>query len=160
MTDQCQLKMLSVREATLDDRYEIWEWWNDPITREMMRQNSYVPWEDHVRWFDVVLADSDRILCVGQLPEGKVGVVRFDLRDPLEYEVSINFNPKFRGQGLAPAMLEGSINYLLSIREVKKVWAGCKARNIPSQRSFARAQFTFVNKPGYTDGELYCERIL
>src|SRR5438105_1596077 len=96
-----------VHEATLDDKEVIWHWWNDPVTRKMMKTNDHVPWEDHCKWFDRILQDNTRLLCVGRMDADKIGVVRFDLKADDIYEVSINLNPVFRGKGLAPQLLLG-----------------------------------------------------
>lgn len=156
-----------VREATLEDREVIWQWWNAPVTRQMMKKNDYVPWEEHCAWFEGVLHDDDRILCVGLLGSEKLGVVRFDLKGDRIYEVSINLNPAFRGEGLAPQILEASIEYLRGKRRVRKLFATLKKINIPSMKSFARADFVYVENPKVDhaglerfepESELYCER--
>ncbi len=151
---------ITLREAVPDDSRDIWSWWNDPVTRKMMRKNDPVPWEEHEAWFAGVLNDPNRILCVGEVGGRKFGVIRFDLRAEQEYEVSINFNPEFRGRGLAAAFMQRCIDYLQSHKEVAKLWAGCKAVNAPSKRTFERAGFVFRPNKAYNDiGELFCERV-
>jgi RimJ/RimL family protein N-acetyltransferase len=160
MTDQ-----LVVREATLEDRKPIWEWWNDPITRKMMKKNDHVPWEEHCAWFEKVLEDENRILCVGLVDQHKIGVVRFDLRIDEIYEVSINLNPFFRGKGYGSKVLLKSMEYLTKDRKVKKLFAMCKKINIASRKTFEKAGFTVVDPKQYYPGmerfdgeaELYCE---
>ncbi len=149
---------VTVREGTLDDSREIWQWWNDPLTRQMMRKNDPVPWEEHEPWFAGVLNDPNRILCVGLCDGEKLGVVRFDLRQPNEYEVSINLNPAQRGKGYAPQILRKSIEHLLTIRKVNKLWAGCKKINDASRKSFVRAGFVLTPNEAYEQiDHFYCE---
>ena len=158
---------LWVREAVMEDREVIWHWWNDPMTRKMMKRNEYVPWEEHCAWFEGVLHDDDRILCVGLLGSERFGVVRFDLKGDRIYEVSINLKPAFRGKGLASQILEASINYLLTKRSVRKLFATLKKINVPSMKAFARAGFVYaenliVDHAGLErfdpESELYCEQ--
>lgn len=152
---------IQVREAAWDDSREIWEWWNDPVTRKMMRKNDYVPWEEHGEWFAGVLQDQNRILCIGTRGQEKLGVVRFDQRNEFEYEVSINLNPAYRGNGLGRIILREAISYLLGVRKVKKLWAGCKKVNVPSRKTFEGVGFSFKPHAAYEPlGELYCERIV
>lgn len=158
---------LYVREAISDDCEVVWQWWNDPLTRKMMKKNDYVPWEEHCSWFEKALHEESKILCMGILGTEKVGVVRFDLKGEGIYEVSINLNPHFRGKGLAPDLLDASIRYLLNKRCVHKLFATLKRINAPSMKTFTRAGFVFVDNPEvghaglerYTsESEFYCER--
>lgn len=158
---------LVVREATLEDRRVIWEWWNDPVTRKMMKKNDYVSWEEHCAWFEGVLEDNERILCVGLVGSQKTGNVRFDLQADGVYEVSINLNPLFRGKSYGSQMLIESINYLKRIRSIRKLLAMMKKINIPSRRAFEKAGFV-VKDSEYCyprivgrfsqETEWYCER--
>lgn len=158
---------LTVREAALEDREVMWEWWNDPVTRQMMKQNHYVPWEEHCAWFEQVLANPDKVLCMAIANSEKIGVVRFDLRAEDVYEVSINLNPGQRGRGYAPQALRRASEYVIDRRHPKKLFATLKKINIPSEKSFARAGFKYVEPTETYRGlenfleetELYCELI-
>jgi len=159
-------KALVVREAILEDRRVIWEWWNDPVTRKMMKKNDHVPWDEHCAWFEKILQDGDRILCVALVDGHKIGNVRFDLKADGVYEVSINLNPLFRGKGYSADVLAESIEYLRRIRDVKKLFAKTKRINLPSQKAFEKAGFVLMedpkcDHPGMEDfvseSEVYCE---
>ena len=158
---------LTVREANIDDRKVVWEWWNDPVTRRMMKQNDYVEWDEHCAWFERTLANPDRILCMAMAGSEKVGVVRFDLRAEGVYEVSINLNPDQRGRGYAPKALRTAADYVIEQRNPHLLFATLKKLNVPSEKSFARAGFKYTKPleqyPGLEnfleDSELYCELI-
>lgn len=153
MTSSSQTK-ISIREALIDDRRVIWEWWNDPVTRSMMAKKDFVPWQEHCAWFDKVLLDESRILCLGlDVEDQKVGVVRFDLQTdrPGTYEVSINLNPEFRGRGFAPALLRAAVSYLSSVRTPEMLFANVgEIANVPSQKTFLSAGFVAKADPVYT----------
>jgi len=162
-------EIVIVREAKIEDCKEIWEWWNDPVTRKMMKKNDYVPWEEHCEWFNKVLTDNKRILCVGLVNDQKIGVVRFDLKTGKIYEVSINLNPVFRNRGYGSIFMKESIRYLSKIRDVKRLFAMLKKVNIPSKKTFEKAGFIIVNNPKekysgmeqfLPETEYYCELIL
>lgn len=157
---------LIIRQAILEDCRVIWEWWNDPVTRKMMKKNDFVPWDEHCLWFEKVLKDKDRILCVGLMDEQKIGNVRFDLQADDVYEVSINLNPLFRGKGYSPRMLKESIGFLMNIRSVNKLYATLKKINVPSEKTFAKVGFVFMENPKHyypgmeefiPESEYYCE---
>ncbi|MDP3723055.1 MAG: GNAT family N-acetyltransferase [Candidatus Omnitrophota bacterium] len=135
-----------VREATLEDRREIWEWWNDPVTRRMMKKNDVVPWEEHCAWFDGVLKDPGRILCVGFVDGEKAGNVRFDFQGEGVYEVSVNMNPQLRGRGYGPLLVGASIAYLNTVRPVTTLIAMMKKINPRSRKTFERNGFV-VKEP-------------
>lgn len=136
--------LVVVRDAALEDRQEIWEWWNDPVTRKMMKKTDSVPWEEHCAWFDGVLKDPHRVLCVGSVDGQKIGNVRFDAQGDDVYEVSINLNPAWRGQGYGAKLLQASIEHLQSTRAVSKLIGGMKKINLPSRRTFEKVGFVIT----------------
>ena len=134
-----------------------------------MKQNDYVPWEAHCDWFTRVLIDRNVILCIAEDRSNKIGIVRFDWQSATVYEISINLNPQFRGFGYAPILLTESIEYLKMVRHVTLVFAMLKKINVPSERTFARAGFTYVGPPKTfypgmevfePESEYYCEKAL
>ena len=47
-----------VRKATDKDCRPMWEWWNDPVTRQMMKDNNPVPFESHKVWFEKAIQEN------------------------------------------------------------------------------------------------------
>jgi len=163
------MNKIYTRKVTIEDKKIIWEWWNDPITRKMMKVNEVVPWETHIKWFEDTLSSESRILLVTIINDEKAGVVRFDLKDNRSYEVSINLNPKFRGKGYGSKILNKSINLFLKNHNSKKLFAKFKKQNIASRNTFIANQFIINQNPnlrekGMEDFEIlneeYCELIL
>ncbi len=160
---------LFTRKVILEDRKVIWEWWNDPITRKMMKLNEYVPWDDHVKWFEDTIYSDRRVLFISMKDNQKLGVVRFDLKDNETYEVSINLNPEYRGKGNASKILKSSINeFLKTDVKVKKLFAIFKKINIASKNTFLNNSFKLIDNPNpnqkglerfNTETEEYCEYI-
>lgn len=153
-----------VREAGPDDSYEMWLWWNDPVTRQMMKLNDYVPWENHQRWFNATLKDPQRLLVMVVCRHGKIGVVRHDDKGGGLFETSIHFNPLFRGQGLGGEALKHSRAHLLARKSVRAQFATLKQANVASRKSFERGGYTFGPPPAAMAGlarfdsatELFC----
>jgi RimJ/RimL family protein N-acetyltransferase len=123
-----------LRPATPDDARDVWLWRNDPLTRAMSRTSEETPWESHHAWFEQALADPARTLLIGEGPEGKVGMVRFDRGR--ETEVSINVNPAVRGRGYGHALLAAAMATVQG-----DVVAGIREENVASQRLFERVGF-------------------
>lgn len=100
---------LVARAATLEDARLLWEWRNDPATRESSRSTEEVPWDDHLKWLAGSLNRTDRMLLLVEDEAGPVGTVRWDLtRDTegeREWEVSITVAPQRRRQSLARPLL-------------------------------------------------------
>jgi L-amino acid N-acyltransferase YncA len=157
------------RKATLEDREIIWQWWNDPLTRKMMKLNEPVAWDVHVKWFDNTINSDKRILFISLEGSEKLGVVRFDLRDAYSYEVSINLNPKYRAKGYGSKILNLSIQeFLKTDVKVKKLFAMFKKINVASKKTFLSNNFILVNNPDKflvglerfdIETEEYCEYI-
>lgn len=96
---------VTVRAATLGDAELLWQWRNDPATRENSRSHEPVPLESHLAWLQASLAREDRQLLVGEVAGGPVGTVRWDLETAGEWEVSITVAPDSRGRGIAAGLL-------------------------------------------------------
>ena len=147
--------IIITREVTLDDRRELWEWWNDPITRKMMKLNSFVPFQEHVIWFESILHSKDKKLLLSTINNQKLGVVRFDLKDKNRYEVSINLNPDFRSKGYGSKILKSSIDYfVMKTKNVNKLFAMFKKINIASEKTFKKNGFIIVENPDKNMSEL------
>ena len=78
-----------IRLAEQQDCKEIFDWWNDPLTRMMMYDTAEVKWDVHQKWFDKVTDDENFILCIGYDERDKIGVVRFDRKSELAFEAII-----------------------------------------------------------------------
>lgn len=163
------MNKIFTRKAILEDRKVIWQWWNDPLTRKMMKLNEYVSWNNHVEWFDNTIKSKTRILFISIKNNQKLGVVRFDLKDNYSYEVSININPEYRGEGYGSKILKSSIDEFLKIEiKVKKLFAMFKKINIASKKTFLNNKFNLIENQNTISRDLerfdieteeYCERI-
>jgi hypothetical protein len=143
---------IHVRKSNKSDVIDVWNWWNDPVTRKMMAKKEFVPLEEHVAWFNKLLTDPDRLMCIGLINDIKIGVVRFDLRDDVKkkWEVSINLNPQFRGCKLAAKLLTQCTDFFYSIHGDSLLYANVgEALNIASQKTFLKAEFKKIYDPSY-----------
>ena len=136
-----------IREAKQEDCGEIFDWWNDPLTRKMMYDTADVEWDAHQKWFNKVTSDENVLLCLGYDNDGKIGVVRFDRKSELSFEVGINLNPDRRGERLASVILVKSEEFFEHIHGKKYYFASVRVENTPSKKSFLKAGFVYNEDP-------------
>jgi len=156
---------ISVRQAKKTDCKLLWEWWNDSTTRQMMKDNQFVPWESHCNWFEKAIEDNNRMLCVGTIDSVPFGIVRFLYEGNGIFEVSINLDPQLRGKGYGSILLNKSIAMLKRTYSVTLLYAMLKKINYPSKRTFEKNGFNFFVPTIYykkmdnflPDEEFYCE---
>lgn len=125
---------MKLRRAATHDAADILAWRNDPTTRAMARSPDPVEAVEHDAWFASALCDPTRALLIGELDEGKVGMVRIDRS--AETGVSINLNPAFRGRGLSLDLLNAAL-----ANEAGPILAIIRPNNAASIRLFEWAGF-------------------
>jgi len=60
--------------------------------------------------------------------------------------VSTSLLKNIRGIGLSPIIIDKAVNELLKIKSIKLIKAYIKDKNIPSIKSFEKANFVFLDK--------------
>ena len=125
----------------------IWEWRNDPITREMSTNNEKITWIEHSSWYEKVLLDNCRKLYLGEKSGIPIGVIRFDKyhKKKYAYEVSINISPASRRKGFGKELLTHGIRKLLKeVEDCKFIRAEVKKDNESSNKLFKSFGFIFI----------------
>ncbi len=143
---------ITIRKAKLKDLYDVWCWWNDPLTRSMMAKKNYVPLLEHCRWYFHALKNKRQLLVIGCLGNKKMGIVRFDARDIAmqRWEVSINLNPAHRGLKKGSDFLVLAVNYFSKCTDYSSIYANVgEITNVASQKTFERAGFERTADPKY-----------
>jgi UDP-2,4-diacetamido-2,4,6-trideoxy-beta-L-altropyranose hydrolase len=87
-----------MRTAMADDSESLFAWRNHPAIRAVSRNSGLINWEDHSRWFALLLSDPNRVMLIGQRDGVPIGVVRFDIQHH-QAEVSIYLVPGITGCG-------------------------------------------------------------
>ena len=132
---------MKITKASNHDSLDIFQWRNDPLTRQNSINTDPVSLEDHKQWFTKVLNSRNTELLIGIENSMKVGVCRFCLNNlSNSVEVSINLNPLMRGKRISKKLLEESINYYLKTNKVM-LTATIRIDNIPSIRIFEELNF-------------------
>lgn len=127
--------VMRVAEPADCDRLHAWR--NHPSVRTVSRDPQAIELDTHRRWFETVLADSQRHLLIGERAGRPVGVVRFDLQAEGAAEVSIYMVPEQVGQGLGGPLLLAAEDWLRHARpDVNLLRAHVRAGNEASRRLF------------------------
>lgn len=90
---------MNIRPAQMSDADILFQWRNDPLTREMSKNRDPVSWETHIKWLAGRLARSEPHLYIAEI-DCPVGTFRLD-GDEISYTVA----PESRGKGLGLLML-------------------------------------------------------
>lgn len=134
--------MISVRLVAAADARSLFEWRNDPTTRGGSLSQDEIAWDDHVGWFESVLASTSRVIYVADDDGLEIGMVRFDLDEEGQTaEVSINLAPHARGTGRSGRVLAEAIRAFSDRQSVAALTARIRDGNIPSIRMFSAAGF-------------------
>ncbi|WP_409283806.1 UDP-2,4-diacetamido-2,4,6-trideoxy-beta-L-altropyranose hydrolase [Pseudomonas protegens] len=143
---------LRLRPATLDDARLLFDGRNAELVRCWSQQPGTLEWPDHLRWLEACLKDPQRLLLIAQVPEGPVGVLRYD-RQGVQAEVSIYLFAERLGLGWGAALLEqGEACLLRHWPDVRRLRAQVMAENQVSLNLFRRA--------GYHQGTCEFTRVL
>lgn len=135
--------MINVRQATLKDSKDIYDWRNDELTRRMSLSTDFVEWDNHMMWFESSLNNKKKLLLICEETENKekCAFVRFDIRHSRAL-VSINLSPGKRGKGLANDCLNKAINFfILKFPSVLFFDAEIKEINTASKNLFIKSGF-------------------
>ncbi|MDA8709378.1 GNAT family N-acetyltransferase [Gammaproteobacteria bacterium] len=140
---------ITVRKATKNDSKKIFEWRNDPVSMAMSLTSKIIDWKGHKEWYNLAIKDKNILIAICQSKSVSfedVGMVRFDFNSiNKDATISINLNPKARGNSLGQYCLKAAINYLQkSHHSLNRIMADIKSENIASIRTFEKAGFNFL----------------
>ena len=125
----------------------IWQWRNDPVTREYSFCNKYINWEEHNIWYKNVLEDISTKLFIGEINNKPVGVIRFSnfKENKSVYEININIAPIYRGKGIGKKLLKKGILKLIEHdKKFDTIIANVKTSNTASKALFKKNGFILL----------------
>jgi len=97
-------RAVTLRPATLEDAWRMFEWQNDDRTRKHARNPAKPCWDEHLAWLARYLASSGHLFVIEHCGEA-AGSLRLDPRPQGGFEISIVTDPKKYRVGVAvPAL--------------------------------------------------------
>ena len=107
----------------------------------MSLNSKLVSLDEHSEWYQRSLSNPYRRMYIGIINELKVGIVRFDFdTDTLQSVVSINLNPKLRGNDYGFTLLDKAIR-LYEQSKYTTLMAIIKKGNSASLKIFQKCDF-------------------
>ena len=142
-----------VRSVTLKDAELLFNWANDPITRQNSFNSHTIKWDDHVSWLENKIDDTNSLLFLILLDDEPIGIVR--LERGLETVIGITVSPFQRGKGYGSEILKSACEVFWR-NKTDIIFAYIKKENVSSQRVFKKAGFVFSKSEFYLGFE--CEK--
>jgi len=135
----------SLRPAGLSDRAAVFAWRNDPFIVSLSASRRTVSWDEHVAWYDRVIAADAHLLLIVEHEGAGIGTVRFDREGEAAALVTIYLLQAFVGRGLGTPVLREACQ--IAFRRwpaVSGLEARIQAGNARSIRAFEKAGFRQV----------------
>jgi UDP-2,4-diacetamido-2,4,6-trideoxy-beta-L-altropyranose hydrolase len=134
-------KDIILRLARRDDCALLWHWVNEPVVRAVSFSSEFIPWEQHVQWFESKINDENCQFFLAVNHQGApIGQARFESQDK-EAIISTSIAKEFRGLGYGSLLIEMASRRLFEITNVSQINAYVKIDNDLSKRAFAKAGY-------------------
>lgn len=146
-------RILTLRRVREDDAQLVWEWANDPVTREASFSSEPIPWSEHIRWFESKLQNENCLFFIVTTEDGlPLGQIRYD-RGGGEAVVSVSLAESFRGQGYGSAVIRFACSRMMATEGINLIHAFVKQDNESSRRAFIKAGFEEAGHTNINDQE-------
>ncbi|SIR42911.1 UDP-2,4-diacetamido-2,4,6-trideoxy-beta-L-altropyranose hydrolase [Pontibacter lucknowensis] len=134
---------LKLRKAVPEDLQQLFDWANDPEVRRHSFNPEPIPLEDHTRWFQAKLDNTNAMLYLAEADGKPAAHIRFDMNGSTA-TISYQIAADYRGKGLGHMVLLKGIQHLLQDRpDVQLVEGLVQQDHKASVRSFEKAGFAY-----------------
>lgn len=134
---------IKVRLARLADSKKIYEWRTSSNAVRFSKSQSSFGFEDHLTWFNAALADSQRLILVGEYDGIEVGVVRYDFDNFGKAIASIFLSNESQGKRLGSSLLNAAEDYMrLERPDIRYIEALVVGGNTASEITFRRSGYS------------------
>ncbi len=132
-----------LRRAEPADAERLWQWRNDPETRQASLDGQEIPFERHLEWLEAQLRSADVALYIIEGADRRpCGQVRLNRQQQGGALVSIGLAREARGQGLGVAALREILLAAHRPDWATPLYAVIRDANAASRRAFEAAGFT------------------
>lgn len=136
---------IRIRRARESDCKIFWQWANDPEVRSSSFSPASISWDDHVRWFEKKLNDSETAIFIAlDFEDNPIGQIRFDLTDEKEAEIDVSIDSDMRAGGYGQTLISTGVERIFRNWNIQSVSALIRAENSRSIKAFERAGFQKV----------------
>ncbi len=132
---------LTLKDASIEDSEQLFDWANDPTVRELSFNNSNIEYATHQKWFKYKLNSQDCSIFIFHIRNWPVGQVRIE-KESGRSIIGISIDKKLRGKGLAPILLRKAINHYW-IDNKQDIIAYIKPDNKASIKAFEICGFAY-----------------
>ena len=139
-----ELVKLKVRPVEQSDVMLLFDWVNDPLTREMDFNQEPILLETHEEWFRTLPQSGKYQMIVDGLHQDKwipVGQVR--VND--DGRISMSIAHQFRGQHLATPVIVAAMAHIRENTDMRVLIADIRQENTRSACAFQKAGFRYVD---------------
>ncbi|MCH8905203.1 MAG: GNAT family N-acetyltransferase [Bacteroidetes bacterium] len=134
---------LTFRPVEEDDCELIFNWANDPFTRENSFNTESINWDEHIIWFANKLRTDNCLFYIFFYNEKAVGQVRIDISND-EGVINFSVDRQFRRHGYGTTMLEILPDIVEGVRPGTRLTGTVKADNQASIKAFERAGYKIL----------------
>ena len=128
--------MIYLREAEQTDIELLFAWANDPVVRQNSFTTDPIPYEDHRRWFQRIMADDKVLQYIMMDDENPVGQIRLNLENDTA-EIGYSIAVEYRGRGYGHKILRLIVDEVKEQHpEIKTLIAKVKPENLASKKLF------------------------
>ena len=128
--------MIYLREAEQMDIGLLFTWANDPAVRLNSFTTDPIPYEDHRKWFEHIMADDKVLQYIMMDDENPVGQIRLNIEND-SAEIGYSIAAAYRGRGYGRKILQLIVDEVKKHHpEIKTLIAKVKPDNKASKKLF------------------------
>lgn len=145
---------LQLRKAVYEDMDLLYEWVNDDLVRANAFHTEKIPYENHVRWFESMMADADAHQYILYEDEKPIGQVRLNV-EAGQAVIDYSIAPCQRKKGYGSRMLQMIPSQLGTEKgqHITKLIGQVKYENRASARAFEKSGYHKKELPEYVQYE-------
>lgn len=139
---------IELKSASILDAKLLFDWANDPITRESSFNEKPIEWENHCHWLENKIKDISCAIFVFYSQDVPIGVVRFESNEITIIGVTVA--PGHRGKGISSVIIQMACEKFWETNN-HDIFAYIKISNLKSVRAFEKAGFCFLKEDIYNN---------
>jgi RimJ/RimL family protein N-acetyltransferase len=139
---------IELKSASILDAKLLFDWANDPITRESSFNENPIEWNSHCRWFENKIKDISSVIFIFYSQNVPIGVVRFESNEITIIGVTVA--PDHRGKGISFVIIQMACEKFWETNN-HDIFAYIKISNLKSVRAFEKAGFCFLKEDIYNN---------